>query len=93
MGLFLVTKVVDGDTFKVTPNWKYGTKIGNRVRIASYDAPELNSSAGKVAKRELRALLDDQSVELESEAIDKYGRLVANVYLDGEDVIELLENV
>ena len=94
MEVFLVTKVVDGDTFEVMPDWQYGeTKTGNRVRIADYDAPELNSSGGKVAKRELGKLLDDQFVELDSEAIDVYGRLVANVYLDGQDVVELLRNV
>ncbi len=47
---FNVEKVIDGDTFDVTPNWKWGDKEGDRVRIANLDAPELNQPGGQAAK-------------------------------------------
>lgn len=51
-----VTRVIDGDTFEV------GTRIGdtNRVRIAGYNAPELNERGGKKRLKSLRISLREK---------------------------------
>ena len=58
--------------------------------MADVDAPELPSVAGFSAKYRLETLIGGQIVNLYTQAVDKYGRLVADVYLDGKDVGQLL---
>ena len=83
---FRVVRVIDGDTFKVAPAWSTGGKAGDRVRIANLDAPELPSVAGFGAKHRLEALLYGQIVNLYAQTVNDYGRLVAEVFLNGQDV-------
>jgi len=53
MATFTVTEVVDGDTFDVTPSWRWQGQTGSRVRPTGYDAPELTASVGMAAKAKL----------------------------------------
>ena len=87
---FGVTHVIDGDTFEVSPFWKVNGGTDNRVRIADVNAPELGAPGGYAAKAALDRLIGGQSVVLYTKAIDVYGRLVAEVYLNGQDVSALL---
>ena len=85
-----VAHVTDGDTFRTT--------TGERVRIAGIDAPETQQGLARCA-RELaigrsstafaRALLQGQDVDLRRVGTS-YGRTVANVSLDGQDVAQAL---
>ena len=83
-----VIRVVDGDTIIVDIN---GTE--ERVRMIGIDTPESvhpdaekNTQYGKVASQYTSSRLEGQQVSLEYdvEERDKYGRLLAYVYLDGE---------
>ena len=86
-------RVIDGDTIDVrVGNWLTG-KI-YRVRMIGIDAPETKHPRkgtepyGRKAARELRKALEGRKVylELDSEAVDRYGRLLAYVYRsDGMD--------
>jgi len=86
-------RVIDGDTIDVrVGNWLTG-KI-YRVRLIGIDAPETNHPRkgtepfGHKAARELRKALEGRKVylELDSEQVDRYGRLLAYVYRsDGMD--------
>ena len=79
-----VTQVVDGDTFDMTVTH---TGTGNknkynnseRVRIASIDAPELNTAAGKRSKDALERTIKGKRVSCSVQARDTYGRVVADV--------------
>jgi endonuclease YncB( thermonuclease family) len=63
-----------------------------RVRIAWIDAPEKSQAFGSRAKQAMSELLFGKDVELEPYTIDRYGRLVAVVYVDGVDAgLELLK--
>lgn len=84
---FRVVRVIDGDTFKVAPDWSTRGEAGDKVRIANLDAPELPSVAGFGAKHRLEALLRGQIVNLYAQTVDDYGRLVAEVFLNGQDVL------
>ena len=57
MSGFTVTCVVDGDTFDVTPQWRWNGQTGKRVRPTGYDAPELHSTGGQAAKAKLSRLI------------------------------------
>jgi len=88
--IYEVLRVVDGDTIQIDYN---GTK--EKVRLIGIDTPESvhpdetrNNENGKIASDYTKALLTGKSVKLELDVQerDKYGRILAYVYLDGEMV-------
>ena len=76
-----VFDVTDGDTVKVSSNGE-----DFRVRLAQIDAPERNQPHGSQATQALEALVLMRQVELTVTDVDRYGRLVATIYIDGVDV-------
>ena len=80
--------VTDGDTIKVltTENQLF------RIRIAWIDAPEMGQAFGRRAKQFMGTLVFGKDVELRPHVIDRYGRTVAMVFVDGRDVgLELIK--
>jgi endonuclease YncB( thermonuclease family) len=62
------------------------------VRVAWIDAPEVGQAFGRRAKQFMSALAFGRDVELGPQAIDRYGRTVAMVFVDGRDVgLELIK--
>lgn len=87
MAQFKVTNIIDGDTFDVSPGWKWNDNTGSRVRPAGYDAPEMSERGGQAAKDKLTSLLYGKSVELgEAYRVDR-GRLVCKVLLNGVNLV------
>ncbi len=81
-----VTRVIDGDTIDVQRN---GSR--ERVRLYGIDAPEKAQPHGTRATRYLSRLLHGQKVAIDKVAEDRYGRIVAMVFLsDGSNVNQLL---
>lgn len=76
-----VIRVVDGDTLNVQLSSGPIT-----VRLGSVDAPEYDQAAGSDAKAALARRLNGRQVELAVETQDQYERLVAIVYLGGENI-------
>lgn len=76
-----VVHVTDGDTIKV----RLSSGVIN-VRLGSIDAPEHDQPGGAEATAALAQRLDGRQVELEVESQDRHERLVAFVYLGGENV-------
>jgi micrococcal nuclease len=76
-----VTRVVDGDTIDVQLS-----SGPIRVRLGSIDTPEWNQPWGTEAHAALKRRLDRQQVSLDVVSQDRYGRLVAIVYLGDENV-------
>lgn len=79
-----VERVVDGDTIYVKV--EEGRFSGNiiKVRLADINAPELSTEMGERAKLYLESLLLNKKVYLDIDDLyttDKYGRIVAVVYL------------
>lgn len=70
-----VTKVSDGDTL-----WCEARKDRYKVRLFSIDAPESNQRYGKEAQKVLEALVLNQNVLLSVQDIDRYQRVVAEVF-------------
>ncbi len=88
MATWKVTKIVDGDTFKVTPNWTWNEQSGDTVRPVGYDAPEVGTPGGREATMKLGVLLRGQQVSLVKCVDIDRGRLVCTVLIDGEDLAE-----
>ncbi len=83
---YLVSRIVDGDTFWIDD----GSDRGQKVRLIGVDAPETRNSARKTigyygteSKNYLAKLLTDAEVRLEYDVDrkDRYGRTLAYVYL------------
>ncbi len=72
-----VTKVLDGDTFEI--------ETGQRVRLANVNAPEVGKPGADEATAKLRELVDGKNVRIDPVGTS-YGRVVANVTVDGESV-------
>lgn len=92
--LYYVERVVDGDTIVIS----YKNK-SERVRFIGINTPESvhsdpsrNTPEGIIASQFTKDLLTDKYVEIELdvEERDKYGRILAYVYLDGEMVNKTL---
>ena len=82
-----VVGVTDGDTLKILVA---GQEL-LRVRIAFCDAPEKRQAFGTRAKQAMSELAFGKEIELRRHAIDRYGRTVAQVFVDGKDVgLEML---
>ncbi len=73
--------VVDGDTFR------YGVE---RVRLRGIDTPELNEPGGPLAKLRLEELLRTGPVHVVPHGRDIFDRIVADVFVDGQNVAEKL---
>jgi endonuclease YncB( thermonuclease family) len=76
-----VVGVIDGDTADVR------LESGMiRIRLHAIDAPESSQPNGKAAKAALSQLIFGKAVEVEPFEQDRYDRLVARVWLDGQDI-------
>ena len=84
MAAFRVISIIDGDTFEVSPQWKWNGQIGTRVRPPGYDAPELHTSGGQAAKENLSRLVFGGNVDLRKAYKVNRGRLVCDVYFNGK---------
>lgn len=89
-----LVKTIDGDTIKIM----YEGKETN-VRYLLIDTPETNHPRlgkqpfGEEAKRRNQELMNSGKLEIEfdiGQKYDKYGRLLAYIYIDGESVQEKL---
>lgn len=90
-------RVIDGDTIEATVDLGFYTSQKLRFRLARLNAFEMNSAnpdernLAIQAKTFLFNALDSQSVVIESRKTEKYGRWLAEVFInDGQNVNDLL---
>lgn len=78
----IVTKIIDGDTIII--------EGGEHVRLLGMDCDEKGKKCYTKAKDEIEKLLLGKEVILEREGddLDKYGRKLRYIFLDGENVNE-----
>jgi endonuclease YncB( thermonuclease family) len=86
MHTFQVTRIIDGDTFEVTPTWTWRGESGNRVRPTGYDAAEVDSRGGSGATAWLSRLILGRSIQLGNAYRVDRGRLVCDVYFNGREL-------
>lgn len=93
-----VNRVVDGDTLDVDIDLGFNVKLsGKRLRIKGVDCPERNTIEGSNAKSFTVLWTISQMnnnkpilVSVESHKGDKYGRILASVWSDGQDLAQQL---
>ncbi len=72
-------RVIDGDTIRAEAK---GKEI--KIRLVEIDAPEINQPFGAKSKNFLNRLLYKKNVTLISQGEDRYGRILGEIYVDGE---------
>ena len=76
-----VINVADGDTITVLDD----THTQHKIRLTGIDAPEKRQAFGNVSKQSLAKQVAGQSVAVEWDKVDRYGRKVGKVLLAGLD--------
>lgn len=76
-----VIGVMDGDTIEVLDSGKHP----QRIRLAGIDAPEKAQPFGQRSKENLSDLVFGKQVHVDVGKIDKYGRTVGKVLVNGVD--------
>jgi endonuclease YncB( thermonuclease family) len=77
-----VVGVADGDTITVLD----ARKVQHKIRLAGIDAPEKAQPFGNRSKESLSELAFDKDASVETEKLDRYGRSVGKVLVNGRDV-------
>jgi len=77
-----VIAIADGDTLTILTERRRQVK----VRLAEIDTPERGQPYGARAKQALAVLAFGKTARVEQQDVDRYGRVVGRVYVDGMDV-------
>lgn len=79
----LQVRAVDGDTIRVG---------GERIRLCGIDTPEMSEHEGPYAKQRLEELLRSGPIRIVPRGRDVYNRLVADVFVNEQNVAEILRS-
>lgn len=77
-----VIGISDGDTLTLLQ----ANQVQRRIRLAQIDAPEKTQAYGDRSKQSLSTLVFGQTVRVETDTQDRYGRTVGTVFLQGLDI-------
>ncbi|WP_339875376.1 thermonuclease family protein [uncultured Algoriphagus sp.] len=77
-----VVAVQDGDTVTILTDENKSVK----VRLSQIDAPEKNQPFGQSSKQILSDLVYLKEVSVIEDDVDRYGRVVATLYLNDQDI-------
>ena len=72
---------IDGDTVR---------RGSERIRLRGIDTPELSEPGGQAARQRLEELLKEGPIRIVPHGQDVYGRTVADVFVDGRNVADVL---
>jgi len=62
-----------------------------RIRLRGIDTPELSEPGGQAARQRLEQLLQEGPIRIVPHGQDVYGRTVADVFVNGMNVAEVLK--
>ena len=83
-----VTEIVDGDTFKISPGWKWNNNKGDTIRPTGYDTPERGEEGFEETTERLQQLILGKEVELGNPIRMSYHRLLVDVFFEGKHLRE-----
>jgi micrococcal nuclease len=90
----IVVSVYDGDTIRADIDLGFGFWAKRRpLRLKGIDAPEMRGDtleAGRAARDFLRSLVFGKEVVIETFSAGKYGRWLADVYVEGRHANDLM---
>jgi len=76
-----VVRIVDGDTLVLLVDEKQ-----HKIRLSDIDTPERKQPFGTRAKQALSELAFGKQARVVEVTVDRYGRIVGRVFVDGIDV-------
>jgi hypothetical protein len=76
-----LVRAIDGDTLRYGPD---------RIRIRGYNAPERSEPRGLEATLRLQQLLHEGEISIVPHGHDVYGRTLADVFVNGQNVAEVM---
>ena len=76
-----VVAIADGDTITVLD----ADRVQHRIRLGGIDAPEKGQAFGTRSKESLSDLVFSKAVTVETGKMDRYGREIGKVLVDGLD--------
>lgn len=92
-----IKRVIDGDTVIATVDCLFDVKIDITLRLFGIDTPELTSkvlverTTAKEAKARLIQLVEGKDIKIQSyKEKEKYGRYLAELFVEGTNVNQLL---
>ena len=74
--------IADGDTLTLLD----ATNTQHKIRLSGIDSPEKGQPFGQVCKKSLSDLAYDRVAVVESTKLDRYGRVIGKVLVNGQDV-------
>ena len=77
-----VVGIADGDTLTLLA----GTNTPYKIRLGGIDAPERGQPFGNVSRRHMAEIAFGKQATADCYKVDRYGRLVCTVYVDGKDL-------
>lgn len=77
-----VVAIADGDTLTLLD----ATNTQHKIRLAGIDSPEKNQPFGQVCKQSLSGLTYNQAAQIDWNKLDRYGRVIGKVLVNGQDV-------
>ena len=78
----LVVGIADGDTLTLLD----ANNNQHKIRLSGIDSPEKGQPFGQACKKSLSDLAYDRAVAIESSKLDRYGRVIGKVLVNGQDV-------
>ena len=84
-------RVIDGDTIDVNIDLGFDITVHKRIRLAGIDTPESRTrdleekKRGLASKARLVELLDTGDLVVESQEVDKYGRVLGVLHIYPKD--------
>ena len=83
----VVIVVIDGDTVLFKPDaYSPSDRAFLKIRLADIDAPEHDQPYGDAATQALAERVLNQRVEVDTVATDVYGRTIARIRMDADEV-------
>lgn len=76
-----VVGVTDGDTITLLDD----AKRQHKIRLSGIDAPEKSQAFGQRSKESLSGLVFAKTVDVETDKVDRYGRRVGKIWINGVD--------
>lgn len=88
-----LVRIVDGDTVELRIDVGFHFWFRYNVRLMGIDTPEVRGetkAAGLAASAALREKIEGKELFVRTYAPDKYGRWLATLFVDGEDINQWL---
>lgn len=85
-----VTRIIDGDTFEVSPMKNFNGRSFSKIRPAGFDAREIGQYGAITDTNKLTRLIYGKQVQLDS-IKQSYDRLLCKVWVSGKPLPSLVK--